>query len=76
MDRLIYLRDVVTLRLDEKKCIGCGMCLLVCPHSVLSLTNGKIEIANEMPAWNVAPVPEIVLPKLWACAQGWVAQQQ
>lgn len=46
MDRLVYLRDVVTLRLDQEKCVGCGMCLLVCPHAVLSLTNGKIEILN------------------------------
>jgi NAD-dependent dihydropyrimidine dehydrogenase PreA subunit len=45
-DRLIYLRDVVTLRLDEERCVGCGMCLLVCPHAVLSLTNGKIAIVN------------------------------
>jgi len=46
MGRLIYLKDVVTLELEQKKCIGCGMCLSVCPHAVLSLTNGKIEIAN------------------------------
>jgi NAD-dependent dihydropyrimidine dehydrogenase PreA subunit len=46
MNQLIYLRDVVTLKLDEKKCLGCGTCLLVCPHAVLSLSNGKIEIAN------------------------------
>lgn len=46
MNPLIYLRDVVTLGLDEKKCMGCGICLLVCPHAVLDLNNGKIEIAN------------------------------
>jgi len=46
MNPLIYLRDVVTLELDPQKCMGCGTCLLVCPHAVLSLTNGKIEIAN------------------------------
>ena len=46
MNHLIYLRDVVTLRLDEKKCMGCGACLLVCPHAVLSLTNGKVKIAD------------------------------
>ena len=46
MGQLIYLKDVVTLGLEQKKCIGCGMCLSVCPHAVLSLTNGKIEIAN------------------------------
>jgi ferredoxin len=46
MGQLIYLKDVVTLRLDREKCIGCGVCLLVCPHAVLNLTNGKIEIAT------------------------------
>jgi len=46
MDRLICLKDVVTLRFDREKCMGCGMCLLVCPHAVLSLTDGKIEIVN------------------------------
>jgi len=46
LGQLVYLKDVVTLRLDREKCIGCGTCLLVCPHAVLSLTNGKIEIAD------------------------------
>ena len=46
MGQLIYLKDVVTLKLDGEKCIGCGMCLLVCPHAVLSLTNGKVEIVS------------------------------
>jgi len=46
MGQLIYLKDVATLRLDQKECVGCGMCLLVCPHAVLSLANGKIEITN------------------------------
>ena len=46
MGQLIYLKDVVTLKLDPEKCIGCGMCLLVCPHAVLSLTNGKVDIVN------------------------------
>jgi NAD-dependent dihydropyrimidine dehydrogenase PreA subunit len=46
MGQLIYLKDVVTLRLEQEKCVGCGTCTLVCPHAVLGLTNGKIEIAN------------------------------
>jgi ferredoxin len=46
MDSFVYLKDVVTLSLDEEKCIGCGMCLLVCPHAVLSKSNGKAHIAH------------------------------
>jgi Fe-S-cluster-containing hydrogenase component 2 len=46
MKQMIYLKDVVTLKLDQKKYMGCGMCLLVCPHVVFSLTNDKIEITN------------------------------
>ena len=41
-----YLKDVVTLDLDMEKCAGCGMCILVCPHAVLSLNNGTAMIRN------------------------------
>ncbi len=46
MNRLVYLKDVVTLSLDLEKCFGCGTCLEVCPHAVLARHNGKIEIAD------------------------------
>lgn len=46
MNRMIYLKDVVTLRVDEEKCIGCGMCVTVCPHEVLSLPDGKVQVVN------------------------------
>lgn len=46
MNQWIYLKDVVTLKLDEKKCVGCGMCLIVCPHAVFRLTNGTAEIVR------------------------------
>jgi ferredoxin len=46
MGQLIYLKDVVTLRLEQQKCIGCGTCLQVCPRGVLSQTNGKVDIVN------------------------------
>jgi NAD-dependent dihydropyrimidine dehydrogenase PreA subunit len=46
MNRLVYLRNVTTLRVDEERCIGCGMCLTVCPHEVLTLPEGKVRIAN------------------------------
>lgn len=44
MNRLVYLKDVSTLHLDEAKCIGCGMCTVVCPHGVFRLRNGNAEI--------------------------------
>ncbi len=46
MNSLMYLKDVVTLKLDKRKCVGCGMCLNVCPRAVLSLTNGTADIVN------------------------------
>ncbi len=46
MSQMVYLKGVVTLRLDEAKCVGCGMCLFVCPHAVLRPINGRVEIGN------------------------------
>jgi len=46
MGQLIYLKDVVTLKLDQERCVACGMCILVCPRAVLSLTDSKVQIVN------------------------------
>ena len=46
MNRMVYLKDVTTLRVSEEKCIRCGMCLEVCPHSVLSLNGGRVRIED------------------------------
>ena len=46
MGQMVYLKDVVTLKLDEEKCMGCGMCLSVCPHAVLKPVNGRVEIGD------------------------------
>jgi NAD-dependent dihydropyrimidine dehydrogenase PreA subunit len=43
---MIYLKDVVTLGLEPDKCLGCGMCLLVCPHAVFALNNGTAMIQD------------------------------
>lgn len=40
MKNPVYLKNVVTLQLDEKKCTGCGMCLDVCPHEVFKMNGG------------------------------------
>lgn len=41
-----YLRNVVTLVLDESKCAGCGMCTDVCPHGVLKPAGKKVAIGD------------------------------
>lgn len=41
-----YLKNVVTLKLDTEKCVGCGMCTNVCPHAVFVLKEGKAQIAD------------------------------
>jgi ferredoxin len=46
MGRFQYLKDVVTLSFLEEKCIGCGMCTLVCPHQVFLMTNGKATVVS------------------------------
>jgi len=46
MNRLVYLKDVTTLRVFEDRCVRCGMCLEVCPHAVLSLNGGKVKIED------------------------------
>ncbi|HVN71302.1 MAG TPA: mercury methylation ferredoxin HgcB [Desulfomonilia bacterium] len=46
MQKLVYLKDVVTLHLDEHKCTGCGMCLEVCPHEVFTMNGKRVRITN------------------------------
>ena len=42
-----YLENVVTLALDRDKCIGCGMCTVVCPHRILDMKGDKVEIVDK-----------------------------
>ncbi len=46
MQNFRYLENVTTLKLDAEKCIGCGMCAIVCPHSVFSVGNPKASIVD------------------------------
>jgi NAD-dependent dihydropyrimidine dehydrogenase PreA subunit len=46
MHDFTYLKDVVTLELDQERCNGCGMCLKVCPHEVFRLKSGKVHIVS------------------------------
>jgi ferredoxin len=44
MTGLRYLDNIVSLRLDEGKCVGCGMCAVVCPHGVLTVSGRRARI--------------------------------
>lgn len=44
---LAYLKNVVTLNLDQQKCIGCQTCTQVCPHQVFQVENKKAQIINK-----------------------------
>ena len=41
-----YLKNVVTLKLDADICVGCAMCVNVCPHGVFEMTGGKAIISD------------------------------
>ncbi len=48
--RMLYLKGVVTLLLDQETCIGCGMCLTVCPQEVFAMGHGKKVRISEQDA--------------------------
>lgn len=41
-----YLSKDITLTLNQKKCVGCGICNNVCPHRVFNLENRKAHIVH------------------------------
>jgi len=46
MDTQRYLKNVVTLEYDPSKCIGCRLCIEVCPHNVFIMEGKKAEVVN------------------------------
>jgi NAD-dependent dihydropyrimidine dehydrogenase PreA subunit len=46
MKNLRYLENVSTLSLEKDKCIGCGLCAVVCPHRVFEVSGKKAEIKD------------------------------
>lgn len=42
-----YLKNVVTLHLNEEECIGCGRCAQVCPHRVFEISERKAQIKDK-----------------------------
>ena len=71
---LKYLKGVAELKLDRDKCIGCGMCGVVCPHAVFSISDNKalindIDLCMECGACSMnCPVSAITVRKGVGCA--------
>ncbi len=42
-----YLKNVVTLKYDREKCIGCKMCVQVCPHAVFRMEGSKAVLVEK-----------------------------
>lgn len=42
--KLTYIGNGSTLRIDGDRCAGCGLCLEVCPHAVLAVSEGKAVV--------------------------------
>lgn len=41
-----YLANTASIELMNDRCSGCGVCLDVCPHNVLSRDGNKVMIAD------------------------------
>ena len=41
-----YIDGVAILQLDAEACIGCGMCVTVCPHRIFVLEEKKARIVD------------------------------
>ncbi|BBA69940.1 mercury methylation ferredoxin HgcB [Geobacter sulfurreducens] len=39
-----YLANVATLEFIGEKCVGCGMCVEVCPHQVFRFEGSKAKV--------------------------------
>ena len=46
MRTLRYLKNN-TLVLNDEKCVGCGICIEVCPHGVFALDGKKAGVVNK-----------------------------
>lgn len=42
-----YISKDITLNLNLQLCIGCSLCVTVCPHRVFLMENNKAKIDNK-----------------------------
>lgn len=42
-----YIKGVAQITYSSENCIGCKMCITVCPHAVFEIQNKKAVLANK-----------------------------
>jgi NAD-dependent dihydropyrimidine dehydrogenase PreA subunit len=73
-----YLENIVTLKLDQPSCIGCGRCLEVCPHQVFAPDGKKVKLADRDACMECGacalncPVKAIAVDAGVGCASGMI----
>lgn len=46
MKSMRYINSVASIELDQKRCVGCSMCITVCPHQVFIMAEKKAVLAD------------------------------
>ncbi len=41
-----YIQGVVNLAYDPKKCVVCGLCVIVCPHRVFQMEGKRATLTD------------------------------
>lgn len=42
-----YIKNVAKIEIHSERCTGCGICINVCPHAVISIKEGKAFLDNK-----------------------------
>ncbi len=45
--KLRYVSNSSSLHLDRQTCVGCGLCIDVCPHGVFEMDGGLARVVDE-----------------------------
>lgn len=42
-----YIKNVAKIEINQEKCIGCGICKVVCPHAVIGIEKEKAYLISK-----------------------------